>query len=87
MDDFKILLVDDDYEQREQLQETIDNYNKKLFIEELRNRSVIDDEKYISKLMMLENKEAVYKKLQEDGKISDEFDILNKIEISFEVDT
>ena len=43
MDDFKILLVDDDYEQREQLQETIDNYNKKLFIEELRNRSVIDD--------------------------------------------
>ena len=49
MDDFKILLVDDDYEQREQLQETIDNYNKKLFIEELRNRSVIDDEKYISK--------------------------------------
>ena len=87
MDDFKILLVDDDYEQREQLQETIDNYNKKLFIEELRNRSVIDDEKYISKLMMLENKEAVYKKLQEDGKISDEFDILNKIEISFEVAT
>lgn len=87
MDDFKILLVDDDYEQREQLQETIDNYNKKLFIEELRNRSVIDDEKYISKLMMLENKEAVYKKLQEDGKISDEFDKLNKIEISFEVAT
>lgn len=62
MDDFKILLVDDDYEQREQLQETIENYNKKLFIEELRNRSVIDDEKYISRLMMLENKEAVYKK-------------------------
>lgn len=87
MDDFKILLVDDDYEQRDQLQETIDNYNKKLFIEELRNRSVIDDEKYISKLMMLENKDAVYKKLQEDGKISDEFDILNKIEISFEVAT
>ena len=38
MDNFKILLVDDDSEQREQLQETIDNYNKKLFIEELKNK-------------------------------------------------
>lgn len=87
MDNFKILLVDDDSEQREQLQETIDNYNKKLFIEELKNKCVIEDQKYISRLMMLENKEEIYKILQEDGKISDEFDILNKIEISFEVAT
>ena len=49
MDNFKILLVDDDSEQREQLQETIDNYNKKLFIEELKNKCVIEDQKYISR--------------------------------------
>ena len=87
MDEFKILLVDDDYDQKVQLQEAIDNYNKKLFIKELENKHKIEDQKYISGLKMLENKEEVYKKLQEDGIISDEFDILNKIEISFEVAT
>ena len=38
MDEFKILLVDDDYDQKVQLQEAIDNYNKKLFIKELENK-------------------------------------------------
>lgn len=60
MDEFKILLVDDDYEQKVQLQEAIDDYNKKLFIQELENKRIIEDQKYISGLKMKQRSD-IYK--------------------------
>ena len=32
MNEFKILLIDDDVEQEQQLQEAIENFNKKIFL-------------------------------------------------------
>ncbi len=87
MKEFKILLIDDDPEQSVQLQEAVDSYNKKLLIKEIEKSLIIKDQKDISKLKMLETRDDVYKKLEEDGITSDEFNRLNEFIISFEVAT
>lgn len=85
MKEFKILLIDDDPNQSVQLEEAVNSYNKKLFIEALEESLIITDSKYTSRLKMLDNRDDVYRKLKEDGKISDDFKISNKYEISFDV--
>ena len=85
MNEFKILLIDDDYDQELQLKEAIDNFNKKYFIEKLEEISIINDQNYSSSLKMLGNKEEVFKRLEKDNKITEEVRKIYEYHISFDV--
>ena len=74
MSEFKILLIDDDVEQEQQLKEAIENFNKKYFINKASKILGITEGKQIAKLSILDNKEAVYNKLKEDFSLSSEID-------------
>ncbi|WP_127148256.1 hypothetical protein [Veillonella sp. VA139] len=74
MNEFNILLIDDDVEQERQLNEAILNFNKKYFINKSSQILGIDDEKQIAELSILDNKEEVYNKLKEDYNLNCELD-------------
>ena len=74
MSEFKILLIDDDVEQEQQLKEAIENFNKKYFINKASKILGITEGNQIAKLSILDNKEAVYNKLKEDFSLSSEID-------------
>lgn len=74
MNEFNILLIDDDVEQEQQLNEAILNFNKKYFINKSSQILGIDDEKQIAELSILDNKEEVYNKLKEDYNLNCELD-------------
>ncbi|WP_133543433.1 hypothetical protein [Mesocricetibacter intestinalis] len=76
MSEFKILLIDDELEQEQQLKEAIDNFNKKDFINKAVTILGIIEENKIARLSMLDNKEEVYGKLKEDGNLNSEIDEL-----------
>ena len=83
MSEFKILLIDDEEEQEQQLKEAIDNFNKKYFI----NRAVkileIDGEKQSAELFLLDTKEEVYNKLKEDGNLISKIDEIFNFSIEY----
>ena len=83
MNEFKILLIDDDVEQEQQLQEAIENFNKKYFINQTSKILGITEEKQLAMLSILENKEAVYNKLKEDFSLSSEIDEIFKFSVTY----
>jgi len=72
MDDFKILLIDDDKEQEQQLKEAVANFNKKFFIKRASDFLKITEEKQLAKLSMLEDKEQVFNELKKADSFSDD---------------
>ncbi|WP_448912396.1 hypothetical protein [Gemella sp.] len=74
MKEFKILLIDDDKEQEEQLKDAVQNFNKKYFINKVLAIHNITDKKQIGELRILKSKEKVYEVLKEQGKINSEID-------------
>lgn len=83
MSEFKILLIDDDVEQEQQLKEAIENFNKKYFINKTSKILGITEEKQLAKLSILNNKEAVYNKLKEDFDLSSEIDEIFKFSVTY----
>ena len=85
MSEFKILLIDDDVEQEQQLKEAIENFNKKYFINKTSKILGITEEKQIAKLSILDNKEAVYNKLKGDFSLSSEIDEIFNFSVTYKV--
>ena len=85
MSEFKILLIDDDVEQRQQLEEAIESFNKKDFINKASKILGIDEKKKIAELSLLDNKEEVYNKLVKDFKLSSELDEIFEFSITYKV--
>lgn len=83
MSEFKILLIDDDDDQEQQLKEAVDNFNKKFFINSVKEILEITDDKQLSKLSILDSKEEVYNQLLEDGNITDEIEEMFKSSITY----
>lgn len=83
MNEFNILLIDDDVEQEQQLKEAIVNFNKKYFINKASRILGIDDEKQIAKLSILDNKEEVYNKLKENHNLSSEIDEIFNFSVTY----
>lgn len=59
MNEFKILLIDDEEEQEEQLKEAIAEFNKKHFINKVKDACNITNKKLLAELSMLDNKEEI----------------------------
>lgn len=83
MSEFKILLIDDDVEQEQQLKEAIENFNKKYFINKTSKILGITERKQIAKLSILDNKEAVYNKLKEDFSVNSEIDEIFNFSVTY----
>ena len=74
MSEFKILLIDDEKDQENQLKEAVDIFNKKDFINKASKILGNIDEKRHAELNMIDNKEEVYNHLKKTGSLSDEID-------------
>lgn len=85
MNEFNILLIDDDIEQEQQLKEAIVNFNKKYFINKVSRTLGIDDEKQIAKLSILDNKDEVYNKLKENYRLSNKVDEMFNFSVTYKV--
>lgn len=85
MNEFRILLIDDDEDQEKQLKEAIDNFNKIYIINKLTDTGIITDEKLILKLERLDNKEEIYTMLKKQGKINPVIEDIFKFSIVYEV--
>ena len=83
MSEFKILLIDDDVEQEQQLKEAVDNFNKKNFINRASKILGITDEKRLAELSMLDSKEEVYNQLKEDDNITYEIEEIFKFSVIY----
>ena len=83
MSEFKILLIDDEEEQEQQLKEAIDNFNKKYFINRVVKILEIDGEKQSAELFLLDTKEEVYNKLKEDGNLISKIDEIFNFSIEY----
>lgn len=83
MSEFKILLIDDDVEQEQQLKEAIENFNKKNFINRASKILEITDEKRLAELSVLDSKEEVYNRLKEDDNITDEIEEIFKFSVIY----
>ena len=68
MDEFKILLIDDSKEQKDLLEEAIIEYNKEKFINGLKEKDIIKDDKRIAELSSLKDKKEVYKEVKKEVK-------------------
>lgn len=79
MKEFRILLIDDDLLQGELLKGAVNNFNKKRFVNDLKEKSIITNEKDSAKLLKLKDEKEVYKSL------GDDFRKNNKIEDLIEV--
>lgn len=85
MNEFRILLIDDDDEQEAQLKEAIDNFNKSYFITKLIDTHIITDEKLIFRLKRLDNKEEVYSMLENEKMINSEIKDVCNFSIEYRV--
>ena len=85
MDEFNILLIDDDVEQEQQLKEAILNFNKKYFINKVSKILGIESEKEIAKLSILDNKDEVYNKLKENYRLSNKVDEMFNFSVTYKV--
>lgn len=83
MSEFKILLIDDDVDQEQQLKEAIENFNKKYFIDKASEILEITNEEQIAKLSILDDKEAVYNELKEDYGVSSEIDEIFNFSVTY----
>ena len=79
MKEFRILLIDDDLIQGDLLKGAVNNFNKKRFVNDLKEKSIITNEKASAKLLKLDDEKEVYKNL------ADDFRKNNKIEDLIEV--
>lgn len=85
MNEFKILLIDDEEEQEEQLKEAIAEFNKKHFINKVKDACNITDKKLLAELSMLDNKEEIYKRLKEDGIVNGSNDNIDNFSVIYQV--
>lgn len=85
MNEFKILLIDDEEEQEEQLKEAIAEFNKKHFINKVKDACNITNKKLLAELSMLDNKEEIYKRLKEDGFVNGSNDNIDDFSVIHEV--
>ena len=66
MKEFRILLIDDDLIQGDLLKGAVNNFNKKRFVNDLKEKSIITNEKASAKLLKLDDEKEVYKNLADD---------------------
>ena len=83
MKEFRILLIDDDLLQGELLKGAVNNFNKKRFVNDLKEKSIITNEKDSAKLLKLKDEKEVYKSLGDDFRKNNKIEDLIEVLVSY----
>lgn len=83
MKEFRILLIDDDSDQEKLLKVAVNNFNKKFFVNDLKEKSIITGEEKIAKLLMLKNEREVYNSLDDDFKENNKIEDLIELLVTY----